>query len=147
MVKSRGFTLIELMIVIVLIGAMAAFAFPRIGDAVTQQGVRSARGAFVALLAKTRGTAIQRGSNASLIISGTRVYVEATHPVKRDSVQRVGVMEDFGTRYKVTISPTSDTILFDARGIGREANETVITMTRGAYSQTLKVSRIGRVIP
>lgn len=143
--NSRGFTLIELVIVIVLIGAMAGFAFPRIGDAITQQSVRSARAAVVGLVAKARGTAIQRGSTARLILRNNVLYVEAANPVT-GATQQVGVAENFSTRYGVTVQPAHDTLWYDARGIGLETSETAIVVTKGTFAEKVVISMVGRVI-
>ncbi|MBI3982306.1 MAG: prepilin-type N-terminal cleavage/methylation domain-containing protein [Gemmatimonadetes bacterium] len=142
---KSGFTLIELLIVIVLIGAMAGFAFPRIGDAITQQSVRSARGAVVGLVAKARGTAIQRGSTTRLIVRNNVLYVEAANPVTGVN-QQVGVAENFTTRYGVTVQPSHDTLWFDARGIGIESAETAIVVTKGSFAEKVVISLVGRVI-
>ncbi|HEX9581392.1 MAG TPA: GspH/FimT family pseudopilin [Gemmatimonadales bacterium] len=142
---ARGFTLLELIIVIVIMGAMAGLAFPRIGDAVTQQSVRSARAGMISFVAKARGTAIQRGSTVRLIVSSNRVFVQAAHPVT-NALQTVGVMEDFNARWGVTVDPTNDTLVYDARGIGLEASETVYTVSRGAFASRIVISVVGRVI-
>ena len=143
--NRQGFTLMELMVVIVLIGAMAALAFPRIGDAVTQQSVRSARAGIVTLVAKARGTAISRGSTTRLVIANNLLYVEAANPVT-GAVQRVGLTEDFDSRYKVTIQPANDTLVYDGRGIAVEAGQTTYTVSRGTFAAKIVVSAVGRVI-
>lgn len=143
--NQRGVTLIELLIVIVLIGIMAGFGFPRLGDAITKQNVRSARTLFVGVHAKARATAIQRGSQTQLILSGGRVTIQSTNPVT-NAVQQVGNVEDLGERYGVTVQPSAVTLTFDARGIGRETTETTISITKGSYGSRIVISPVGRVI-
>src|SRR5574342_467013 len=62
--RDAGFTVIELLWVIVLIGLMAALGIPRIRDAVQKQNVRGARVAAVAQVVKARNAAVQRGCRA-----------------------------------------------------------------------------------
>lgn len=143
--RERGFTLIEVVIVIVLIGAMAGFAFPRLGGAMAKQSVRSARGAVVAMFAKARATAIQRGAATSLIIKNDTLFVQSVHPVT-GAVQRVGNFEDLAARYGVDIQPNNDTCLYDPRGIALEAGNLVVTVTKGAFTETIVVNAVGRVI-
>jgi len=143
--NRRGFTLIEVLIVIVLIGAMSAIAFPRIGDAVVKQSVASARAGVVGFVAQARGTAIQRGATTRLILASNQLWVEAANPVT-GVVERVGNREDFGARYTVTVTPTNDTILYDARGIGMGSAQKSIVVTRGSYAQKVVISVVGRVI-
>ncbi len=143
--NQRGMTLIELVIVIVLIGVMAGFGFPRLGDAITKQNVRSARTLFVGVHAKARATAIQRGAQTQLIVSGGRVTLRAANPVTNVD-QQVGNVEDLGSRYGVTVQPTNVTLRFDARGIGMETTETTISITKGSYGSRIVISAVGRVI-
>lgn len=142
---QRGVTLIELLIVIVLIGVMAGFGFPRIGDAITKQNVRSARTLFVGTHARARATAIQRGSQTQLVLSGGSLTVRSSHPVT-NAVQIVGNVEDLGARYGVTVQPSTVTLTFDARGIGMETTETTISITKGSYGSKIVISPVGRVI-
>ena len=143
--NKRGVTIIELLIVMTLIGVIAGFAFPRIGDAITKQNVRSARTLFIGTHAKARATAIQRGSSTRLILAGGRLVIQAANPVT-NVVQQVGNVEDLGSRYGVTVQPTNVTLTFDARGIGMETTETTISITKGSYGNQIVFSPVGRVI-
>ncbi|GIW52648.1 MAG: hypothetical protein KatS3mg081_2003 [Gemmatimonadales bacterium] len=143
--RERGLTLAEVVIVLVLIGALAAFGFPRLTDAWVRQNVRSARNALAGFYAKGRATAIERGAVARVIVENNRVRIESVNPVTGATVI-VGNVEDLHARYGVTISPSLDTCLYDPRGVAREASETVFTITRGTAVQTLRINQLGRVI-
>ena len=62
--SRRGFSLIELITVFVLIGVIAAIGFPRLRDALEKQNVRSAKALIATMAATARGAAIQRGCAA-----------------------------------------------------------------------------------
>ncbi len=143
--NQRGMTLIEVVIVIVLIGAMAGYAIPRIGDAITKQNVRSARTLFVAMHARARATAIQRASRTQLVVSNGQVSIVSTNPVT-GATQTVGNVEDLTRRYGVTVLPTSLTLTFDARGIGTEGSQTEVSISKGQYASRIVISPAGRVI-
>ncbi len=143
--NRRGLTLIELVIVIVLIGVMAGLGFPRLGDAMTKQSVRSARTLVVGLVAKARATAIQRGSATRFIVSNGKITIQSSNPVT-NVTQTVGNVEDLGSRYGVTVQPSSLTLTFDGRGIGMETTETTISITKGSYGSKIVISPVGRVI-
>jgi prepilin-type N-terminal cleavage/methylation domain-containing protein len=143
--NQRGMTLIEIVIVIVLIGAMAGYAIPRIGDAITKQNVRSARTLFVSMHARARATAIQRGSRTQLVVSNGQLRIVSFNPVTGAS-ESVGNLEDLGQRYGVTVSPSTLTLTFDPRGIGTEASQTEVTIRKGSYTSRIVISPAGRVI-
>ena len=143
--KQRGVTIVELLIVMTLIGVMAGFAFPRIGDAITKQNVRSARTLFVGTHAKARATAIQRGGQTRFIVAGGRLTIQSTNPVT-NAAQQVGNVEDLGSRYGVTVQPANVTLTFDARGLGMETAATTISITKGSYGSSIVISPVGRVI-
>lgn len=145
MMRERGLTLIEILIVMALIGAMAGFGFPRLADAWVRQNVRSARAALVGLYARGRATAIERGATTRVIVENNRVRIESVNPVTGATVI-VGRIEDLQSRYGVTIAPSLDTCVYDPRGVAREASETVLTIARGSVVQVLRINRLGRVI-
>ena len=80
--RTRGFTFIEVLIVMVLIGIIAALGIPRIRDAIQKNNVRSARAAIGTLVAKARGAAVQRGCKSAIhFTQGTagKIWVANRH--------------------------------------------------------------------
>lgn len=147
MMNNRGMTLIEIVMVFVLIGAMVGFAIPRVADRLTRINVSSARDAVATLHARARAVAIQRGRTVTLKRSGNRVFILAGHPVTgtRDTV---GKSVDIFSRYSgvaMSWSPR-DSVTFDARGIGGQTSNTTVTFTKSGYADTLIVSSVGTVI-
>ena len=142
--NQRGVTLIEILFVISLIGIMAAFAIPRFGDAIARQDVRSARTRLIGTHARARATAIQRGTQTSLIVNNGRLVIQSTNPVT-NAVDTVGNEQDMGARYGVMIQPTNLTLRFDGRGVGLEAVESTIAITKGAHGTQIRISPVGRV--
>src|SRR6266545_1768523 len=57
--RHRGFTFVEILIVMVLIGIIAAMGIPRIRDAVRKTNVRASRAAVGTIVAKARAAAVQ----------------------------------------------------------------------------------------
>ena len=146
---ARGFTLIEMMIVVVVIGAMLAFALPYFRSSNTKSDVRGAMDAIAALHGLTKQTAVQRGRITRLVMdraAGTMVVVASK--VTGTGVDTVGRVQSLSSRFGVTFStsPTLDTLIFTPRGIGVESGTTAIIVSKSGFADTLAVSSAGRLI-
>ena len=142
---ASGFTLGELIIVILMVGVLTAMIAPRVGEAITKQGVRSARSAIVSMHSTARAAAVQRSRRTTLLVSGTTLVVRARHPVT-GVLDTIGNPQDMRSRYGVSVVTTRDSVVFDPRGVGVESGATTIVVSRGAYADTLQISAAGRVL-
>src|SRR5258708_38497202 len=59
--NKRGFTFIEILIVMIIIGIIASFGIPRIRDAIQKTNIRAARVGLSLVVVKARQAAIARG--------------------------------------------------------------------------------------
>jgi len=144
--RPRGFTLIEMVIVIVLIGALLAVAIPRLVGATDKTSVRSAKDAISALNAVAKSAAIQRGRTARLVLvsgSGTALVVAAK--TTGTGVDTVGKVENLNSRFGVSFTTTQDTISYSPRGIGSNPTGTTIIVSKGTFSDTVTVTAAGRL--
>src|SRR2546430_6794078 len=73
--RRSGFTTIEMVIVVVLIGIIAMIGFPTISKTLDKTNVRSARDALGTLAGTARAAAIQRGCRSVLHFTGNTVWV------------------------------------------------------------------------
>src|SRR3989442_14705199 len=103
--RTRGFTFIEVLIVMVLIGIIAALGIPRIRDAIQKNNVHGARAALGTLVAKARGVAVQRGCKSAVhFTSGTAgtVWITACQGSDSALTDNVGTVEELAARFSVT---------------------------------------------
>jgi prepilin-type N-terminal cleavage/methylation domain-containing protein len=147
--SMRGFTLIEMLMVVVIIGIMLRFGLPYFRSSNTKADVRGAMDAIAAMHNLSKTQAVIRGRVTRLVIdraAGTVVTV--SNKVTGTGVDTVGRVQSLFSRFGVTISssPTRDTLTFTPRGLGTEAGDTKIIVTKGSFVDTLIASPAGRLI-
>lgn len=143
--RRAGFTMLELVTVLTLIGILAAMAAPRIEGFVNVTRARAATDRVVNDLMLTRMTAIRQGRATRFqILSATSYRVVVVNPDGNvgAEVKRVAL----GTDYPgFALTPTAGNIAFDSRGM-LTAGSNTITVTRGDWSTSLQVTGVGRVL-
>lgn len=137
--RRNGFTLIEMVVVIVVMGLILMIAMPKLTNWSNGAAARGARTAATSMLAKARASAIQNSQPTRAAFNGTNgaVVVVATS----DTLEKV----QFGTEYGVSMSPSSWSVTYDPRGIGAYQSAVTVTFTKSGKSSSLTVSGYGRV--
>ena len=143
-----GFTLVEVLMVVILIGIMAGIGFPMMRDALVKSDVKSARAQAMLLYAQGRASAQESGGTVTLDFTGNRVLLTGSPRL----LAGVGTVDTLAgpinliTTYKVTVAGNpASTLTIDSRGFGSSAG-TTITFTRAGYSDSIVVSNFGRII-
>lgn len=142
--KSAGFTLIEVIVVLTLVGVATAISIPKISTVVEQTKVQRAaqtlqmevQQAF-AIAGRNRSPVTLRWNNGSMQLqvtnlAGTIVYRRAG----------VGTQSAYGlSGNEVAVTPVVLTVFPN----GLAADTLVIKVSRRSYSRTIRVSRSGMV--
>ena len=141
--SQRGFSTVELLIVIVLLGIVAAMVAPRLGTMGGSLAVRAARQEVAAALATARAAAIQNGRPVSFVKSGNTVGVFMD---SAGTTVSLGTARDLGALHGVEVAATRNLIRFDGRGLatGLNAVETIV-LSRGDERDSVCVLRLGKV--
>ncbi len=150
MPKYNGFTLIETLLAIVIVGILALIGYPRFNTAVTLSNVRSGRTTIVNLIARARTVATQTNRTAQLEFDGNAVLVTARprlSPLVGSIQDTVGGIQDLNARYGVAVTPPPAPLKFDPRGLGSGFNSggTTILVSRDGKSASITIDALGRV--
>ena len=141
MADRRGFTMIEMLVVVVLIGIITLMIFPLVRDMNIKNDVRSARSAVSALYVKARSTAIATSRPTTLKTANDSLWL--TQSIGGVQTVVAGSTEKLNSRYGVTVTTSGD-ISLTPTGLVTTGTDT-ITVTKSGVSQRFIVSGYGRV--
>lgn len=142
----KGFTTIEMIIVVIMIGVIAAIGFPRLRDAFEKQNVRGAKALFATMVATARGVAVQRGCSATLNMTVDSAWVTACGVNPPAASVQVGTKKLIGDDFKVQLSPSTGSIVYDPRGIATAFQITTMKIIGPHYTDSVIVNQVGKVI-
>jgi prepilin-type N-terminal cleavage/methylation domain-containing protein len=149
--NRRGFTFIEILIVMILIGLVSAMMFPRLRTAFGSTNVRGARAALGTLAAKARAAAVARGCRSSIHftsgIDGT-VWVTVCK-VKTSGLDTLGGIEHLASRFNVILTSTSDSVTFAPSGISFDNVLTILRISTpppGNVTDSVMINQVGKVV-
>lgn len=144
--RRQGFTLIEMLLVIVFLGLISAIAYPRLKAPAAGLSVRSALQQTSEMLVVARTAAVQSGAETRFIRNGNvlRTVMDSSGTWITLAARDLYTMH--GVTVAVSGTAPKDTIRFDARGIaiGLTASQT-IKFTNSTAIDSVCVTRIGKV--
>jgi len=111
----KGFTLTEMMIVVVIVGGLTLFALPRFTGLHERSRLASARQEIEAAIATARAAAIQKGRTSQVHMGGNKVWVTVTSSETGTQTTVIPAIP-LDSVYGVTMSAPYTSITFDVRG-------------------------------
>ena len=147
---SRGFTLVETLVVLGAVAVLFAIGFPRVRTAMNKANVRSARSSVITLYNQARNRAVREGRSMTLKFSTTNAWITGS-PRRTGTAtcgcDTVGTIQYLSSAYGVTISASPDTFHIDPRGLGVQpsATGTVITLAKSGFQDSVLIYGYGRV--
>ena len=143
----KGFSTIEVIIVVVLIGIIASIGFPRLRRGLEKQRIRNTKALLATMVATARATAIQRGCVATLNFAADSVWVTACGLVGNPppATVLVGTAKRVKADVNVTLSYTASTIRYDPRGIRLTFQPTTVRVIGPTYQDSVVINELGKV--
>ncbi|MDY0188167.1 MAG: GspH/FimT family pseudopilin [Syntrophus sp. (in: bacteria)] len=145
--RTRGFTLIELMVVIAIMAIMAAIAAPNFKSFMAQRRLNGAARQVMSDLMAARMKAVTINQKVKVSFTGNHAYEIWNDANSNGTVadnEGDDVAKDIQVDYHdVTFSSTANPV-FDPRGTA--AALATVTLTNSAGSKTVSVAITGRVV-
>lgn len=148
MPTRRGFTLTEMLIVIIIVGIITAVALPKLDSARTKAALRSAKQELAAYLATTRAAAIRRSQPAQFYTASNKIWATVAQPDGTRASLTGSVYLDRSLNVTITIGTAvgaTDSIIFDPRGMATLTSSKKFVLTRNSTKDSLCVSRLGLI--
>lgn len=135
----NGMTAIEMIVVLSVLAALVGIMVPTVGRLRDGIAVRNATAETLSAFATARRSAIVRGAPVGVGLDRPPGFV--TVAVNGQLL----LQRDLERTYGVTLSSTRDSMAYSPLGHGVGAANLSLVLARGAVSETIFVSREGRV--
>ena len=148
-----GFTMIESIMVVTIIGVVATIGGPRVSSALQRRTTSSAADQFVAAQSLTRSTAIRYGRIAQLHVDATaqRFWIDVDTSAngigQSATIANIRYVSDAGLQ----MTSTRALLCFDARGIAStagscESGDAKVIFSDGVVADTVSTTILGKVL-
>lgn len=163
--RARGFTVPELMVVLVIAGCLAAMALPSFGELIERARLRTTANDFFSAIDLTRSYAIARGSRVLLVPADTggsdwqqgwTVFVDRNGNRRRDGGEELIYQQGpvaSGIRIQAGFSSGAAPAYIAYNGAGRGCTSSnsmaarwgTVSLYMGRQARHIKINMLGRV--
>ena len=146
--ERRGFTIIEMLLVIIILGVVTIIGLPRMSEGASKASVRGARTSLINLLARTRIAATETNRISVLKIEGNNAAI-LLRPRRLPGAGNADTLGDvlrLGEAYGVEITGAVDSVRFDPRGLASGfGTGTTFLITKYGVRDSVRIDGLGRV--
>jgi len=138
---SKGFTLLELMVVVALAAILVAIWVPRAADLMDWIETERALRDLTTALAVGRNGAVLQSTRARITLAPDTLRIDRFGAQGWEPWWRVPGPSSRG----VTLVTSNPVVIFGPTGMGWGASNTTVILRRGSQAETITLSRVGRV--
>jgi prepilin-type N-terminal cleavage/methylation domain-containing protein len=135
-----GFTFVEVLVVFILFGLIAALASPKFDYLRASSNMRSAKDQLAAYVSVARAASIRRGRPAQFHLSTNSVWVTVDSSGTQVAATRTFYLD---SAFQVTVTPSASVVQFDRRGFSSMAASQNFVLARDDLRDTVCVSMVG----
>jgi len=140
--RSHGFSLVEMVIVISIVGVLMLIAIPRAERALARSNIVGARVGFGNLFHRARTAAIQSRRPTSInFASGTAFVTSGGGTIFGSSTLAL----HFQTSYGVTATASASSLTIQPTGLVTTGTPFVLELVRGEVRDTISITGYGRI--
>lgn len=137
----RGVTLAEMAVVLAIVAIVAAITLPRLGGLLDWIAVNAAAQDVSTAMAVARSSAVMQGTRSRAVIASDTLRIDRWTGDSWGPLHRWPGPVARG----VTLEVSNPEIVFDPIGLGWGVSNTKVVLRRGTRSETITVSRLGRI--
>lgn len=143
----RGFTLLELLLVLLIIGIMTVISMPVVNSVLSTYRLRSAVSSVTGAIQTTRYQAIASGYPYQLVLNaGTATFQVQSDPNLTGTFANMGNAVPLANSGIPVVLGTNTTLRFRPSGLVTAATgSTTLTLTYGGKTETITVSNYGNI--
>ena len=137
--RRTAYSLLELTVVLAILGLLLALVAPRFAAVRDGAAVRAAMTDLTGTFSTARQTAVMRRTLVTVVLDTAAGIVEL-----RAGGARL-LAHSLRDVYGIILAANRDSTVYDPRGLGYGVSNLTVTVRRGAFVDTLTMSRMGRV--
>jgi prepilin-type N-terminal cleavage/methylation domain-containing protein len=145
--RKNGFTLVEMMIVVALIGVITLIGWPKVSGSLAKTNLRSSRTTLANMFAKARAFSMQSNRRTWINFNGSNVVITASPRTLAGTgtVDSIGAVQKLSELYGVTLTAPVTSVAYDPRGFGSLGTAQKFMVARNSKQDSVTVDGLGRV--
>jgi prepilin-type N-terminal cleavage/methylation domain-containing protein len=149
--RTRGFTLIETLVVLVVVSIVLAYGFPKVRTFMVKNSLRGARSALLTAIQQAKTWAVTDGRATTVRVdpaTGALWITASPARLAGHTVDTVSSVRQLTTVYGAVVTAPQDTFTFDQRGLltpPGSSTRQIIAVSKSGYRDSVMINGYGRI--